>query len=221
MSNYNFVEIGTSYFKTLIQLASDSHIGLSIEPIQSYLDMLPTKAKVHKLCGAVISSEEDRDLNFYYVEPEVIDKLNLGVWLKGCNSLGKPHDFHTHYCEQSMWPELIKAKDKSVVNTKNLLEMGIVKVIKVPTFTFEELVNIYRIDGVELLKIDTEGMDCKIINSILSSYEDNKINFKPLVIKFESNWHTDQKEVEETIDRLVAFGYHLESRGDDTTVRLK
>ena len=220
MSIFNFVEIGTSCFKTLIEQANDSHVGLSIEPIKTYLDMLPNKAKVHKLCGAVIASENDRELKFYYIEPEVIDKLNLGSWMKGCNSLGKPHDFHTHYCIPSLWPALAKAEDRSTVDTKNLLEMGIVKTIDVPTFTFAEIVNMYNIDGIEYLRIDTEGMDCKILKSIVSFIGSKTINFKPSVIEFETNWHTNEQEVEETLKILINFGYEIVSRGGNTIVKL-
>lgn len=219
VSVYNFVEIGTSCFKTLIEQANDSHIGLSIEPIKAYLDMLPNKAKVHKLCGAVIASENDRELKFYYIEPEVIDKLNLGGWMKGCNSLGKPHDFHTRYCTPPS--VLAKAKDRSKVDTKNLLEMGIVKTIDVPTFTFAEIVQKYNIEGIEYLRIDTEGMDCKIIASMISFIENKTINFKPGLIEFETNWHTDEKEVEDTIQNLINFGYKVVSRGGNTVVKLK
>lgn len=221
MSIFNFVEIGTSCFKTLIEIAPDWQVGLSIEPVKSYIDMLPSKPNVHKLWGAIIASEEDRDLKFYYIEPEVIDQLNLGSFMKGCNSLGKPHDFHTHYCIPSLWPALAKAKDRSTVDTKNLIELGIVKTINVPTFTFAEVVSKYNIEAIQYLRIDTEGMDCKIINSIISAHKNNAFSFKPTVIEFETNWHTDEKEVEETISKLIEFGYEVVSRGGNTTVKLK
>ena len=40
---FDFVEIGTSDFDTLIAAADQNTIGLSIEPIREYLDRLPSK----------------------------------------------------------------------------------------------------------------------------------------------------------------------------------
>ena len=46
--HYNFVEIGTSDFDTLIEGADDEQVGLSIEPIAYYLNKLPDKKNVKK-----------------------------------------------------------------------------------------------------------------------------------------------------------------------------
>jgi len=46
---YDFVEIGTSDFDTLIETATDATRGLSIEPVRYYLDRLPERAGVKKL----------------------------------------------------------------------------------------------------------------------------------------------------------------------------
>jgi hypothetical protein len=39
---FDFVEIGTSDFDTLIQKAGDTDIGISIDPIDEYLERLPS-----------------------------------------------------------------------------------------------------------------------------------------------------------------------------------
>ena len=43
---YDFIEIGTSNFDTLIEAADDTTVGISIEPIGYYLDQLPDRARV-------------------------------------------------------------------------------------------------------------------------------------------------------------------------------
>ncbi len=50
---YDFVEIGTSDFDTLIQTATDTTRGLSIEPVRHYLDRLPSPAGVKKIWAGV------------------------------------------------------------------------------------------------------------------------------------------------------------------------
>ena len=37
--HYDFIEVGTSDFHTLIEQADENTVGLSIEPINSYLEM--------------------------------------------------------------------------------------------------------------------------------------------------------------------------------------
>ena len=44
--DYDFIEIGTSDFQTLIEEASDEAIGLSVEPISYYLNKLPNPKNV-------------------------------------------------------------------------------------------------------------------------------------------------------------------------------
>ena len=46
--HYDFIEIGTSDFDTLIQKCSDDSVGLSIEPLKSHLDRLLNKPNVKK-----------------------------------------------------------------------------------------------------------------------------------------------------------------------------
>ena len=51
---YDFVEIGTSDFDTLIQASDGTLRGLSVEPIKFYLDNLPDKVLVTKVNCAII-----------------------------------------------------------------------------------------------------------------------------------------------------------------------
>ena len=44
--NYNFIEIGTADFDTVIEHATDNIVGLTIEPIKYYIDKLPLKKNV-------------------------------------------------------------------------------------------------------------------------------------------------------------------------------
>ena len=46
--NVDFIEIGTSDFDTIIQLADDNTVGFYIEPINFYLDRLPNKPNCQK-----------------------------------------------------------------------------------------------------------------------------------------------------------------------------
>ena len=70
--------------------------------------------------------------------------------------------------------------------------------------SWKTLVNRYNIDSVNLLKIDTEGHDCEIINSIL-----NTGSALPNKIHFEANILTDSEIIKRTLKRLIESGYTI------------
>ena len=140
---YDFIEIGTSDFDTLLQECK-SEIGLSIEPLKIYLDNLPNKDTVIKVNCAV--SDKDGIVDVYWIDPKDIVNYNLPDWLKGCNSIIEPHP-------------------SAIIELKNRNLEHIYKKSECKCLTWNSIVNIYDIKEVEYLKIDTEGHDCVIINN--------------------------------------------------------
>lgn len=179
---YDFIEIGTSDFDTLIQ-NSQNEIGISIEPLKFYLDNLPDKDNVIKLNCAI--SDKDSIVDVYWIDPIDIENYNLPGWLRGCNSIVDPH------------PSAIKElKDRNIEH--------IYKKTQCKSLTWESIVDIYDIKYVNYLKIDTEGHDCLIINSILNT---NKI--LPKKIHFEANILTELNVINNTLKRLTDLGYNV------------
>ena len=180
---YNFIEIGTSDFDSLIE--SDlSGPGLSIEPLKVHLDNLPSRDDVTKINCAV--SNKDGEAVIFWIHPLDIQNYNLSWWLKGCSSLYSPH------------PEMIKElRDKNLIF---LLRMS-----SCPIISWKKLVKTYQIEEVNFLKIDTEGHDCVIVNNVLDSSE----FFLPKKITFEANGLAPQEEVDSTVIRLVNKGYKI------------
>jgi hypothetical protein len=86
---YDFVEIGTADFETLIELADDSKVGLSVEPLRFYLDRLPDRKKVTKVNLAV--SDCDGVMSITHIDAADIPKHGLPDWLRGCNFSGPHH----------------------------------------------------------------------------------------------------------------------------------
>lgn len=215
MIDYDFIEIGTCFMDTLIEKAVLER-GLSVEPIKEYLDRLENKINVTKIHGAVVSDEDETGLDVFYVEESDIDKYNLGSWMKGCNSIGKPHDFHTNYfaCPWT-WHN---HPDRKSLPTTNLFNIGIVKQKSIPCYTYKKLMNMYDIGRVNKLKIDTEGYDCKILKSVLSYYND-KLSYLPNEISFESNAHSNPEEVNEIRLLLKNLDYTIELIEDNSVTK--
>ena len=190
---YNFIEIGTSDFDTLLE-TTEGEIGLSIEPLKFYLDKLPNNSHVIKVNCAI--SDKNGITNVFWVKPEDIDEYELSWFLKGCNSIIRPHSVTER-----------ELKEKKLEFLLNETQCEII--------TWERLVERYNVESVDLLKIDTEGHDCVIINNIL----DTKTTVLPKKIWFEANELTNPKFIEKTVKRLKSFGYKIiDNNGWDVIV---
>ena len=182
--HYNFIEIGTSDFRTLIQSCADSDVGLSIEPIREYLDKLPNKKNIRKVNCAM--SNVVGEVDIYYIKPEDIISHGFGNWVRGCNSINVPH------------PTLArKFKEKY---------FDVVDVRKVRVLNWAELIRRFDVESVDFVKIDTEGHD----SVILADYYDNCVGKEGLlakVILFEYNRLTDVKSMDLIINKFYDLGY--------------
>lgn len=196
--DYDFIEIGTSDFDTLIQ-GSEDQFGISIEPVKYYLDRLPNRKNVKKLHCAVSFDDIERDANVYYLKEEDIIANKLPDWLRGCNSLNKYHYQHE------------QLNIKSIVSVEDVKEIPLAKI----------LVN-NNVRRIKKLKIDTEGGDCFILKN-LKRYLKTKSNiFYPKEIIFESNELSDPNLVNSTIKEYEALGYKLRySDGYNTCMDFK
>ena len=97
-SYYSVVEIGTSNFDTFIQrmaITEPKATGLSVDAMQIYINQLPNLECWQKLNSAVVGSTEDIPpsgmIDTYFIDPKDIAQHSLPGWLKGCNSVGRPH----------------------------------------------------------------------------------------------------------------------------------
>ena len=195
---FDFIEIGTSDFDTEIQKADNNTKGLSIEPIQYYLDKLPSPNNCYKINVAV--SNETGHCDIYYVPAQDIVKYKMPNWIKGCNSIDKPHS------------------TVQLVLSKLNLDQGLIKTKRVEKYKLIDVMKKYNVTGMYYLKVDTEGHDTTILKCFFNECVDNLL--LPHKLLFESNILTDKKEVEELINMLVERGYDLQYSATDTSMTL-
>jgi hypothetical protein len=185
---YEFIEIGTSDFETLCQTTTNQ-IGISVEPVKIYLDNLPNNPYVIKVNCAI--GEFDEIGEVFMVDSEDILKYDLPIYLRGCNSIKTPHPTTKEELEKRSLSFLMKRIPCEIISWKKFIER-------------------YDIQEIGLLKIDTEGHDCKIINSILKT--------TPLILpnklQFECNVLTPVSEVDDTIRQLIQIGYKIIMKND-------
>jgi len=191
--DYDFIEIGTSNFDTLIQNADNNTKGISVDAVKYYIDNLPNKLNVKKLNVGI--SNVNSYLDVYYIPEEIIKIKKLPAWFKGCNCINTYHPLHIQY------------------NITNLCTIEKVKVI-----TSYELFYQNKVRKVKYLKIDTEGHDCIILKCLFSYIKYLPKEFHPDKILFETNIHSMSQDVDEVINLFSSIGYKLQSRGYDTII---
>ena len=191
---YDFIEIGTSDFRTLIQTCDENSTGLSIDPLKFYLERLPEKTNVTKVNVGI--SDKNSKSKVYWVTPDNIEKYNLPNWIRGCNSIEKPH------------PTVISELSKRGIST------DIINIDEIELITFDTLIKKYKIESIDFLKIDTEGHDTKIIKSLLSS---DKL-ILPNKIEFEANILSYKNDIDEVIEILKQHDYVITKRTESDIV---
>lgn len=182
------IEIGTSNFATM----AGKRDGLFIEPVKTYFDSLPECRKEN-----VAISDFEGEVIMFYMRPEDIDRHKLPGWLKGCNMIGEPH------------PTMLR------VLREEKKGLSIIKCDKVKVVRIKSLIDKYNIKKIQVLKIDTEGHDCVILNDFLDT-----VQISPRIIIFENNELSNQKEIEAITQRLKNKGYRMQYTKGDIICRL-
>jgi FkbM family methyltransferase len=183
----------------LLQTCSYESYGLSVEPLKCYLDLLPNKPNAKKIHACI--SDKDGEIDIFYVHPSTINFYSLDFGLKGCNSIGQPHKSAQQYLKDNNLPEKLIQKEKALVKS------------------IKTLFNENNVEGIDFLKIDTEGHDLIIMNN----YIDYSIEHKRLwakKIQFEANVLTIRADQEAVIKRLEQHGYTLISFDTDAVLEL-
>lgn len=191
--DYDFIEIGTSNFDTLIQSADDNTKGISVDAVKYYIDQLPDKLNCKKINVGI--SNINSTLDVYYIPENIIKQNNMDNWFKGCNCINNYHPLHIQH------------------NVSHLCEIDKVKVI-----TTYELFYQNNVRNVKYLKIDTKRDDSTIVKTLFFYIKFLPIVFYPNKILFKTNEHSDSKEVDEIIHLYCSIGYKLESRGYDSVL---
>ncbi len=221
---YDFIEIGTSDFGTLIENADNNTKGLSIEPIQVYLDNLPNKKNVKKVCLGI--SDNNKIDKIFYVKPENIEKYNFPNWLRGCNSISQPHPSHLRFNfainkNKNKPTKELERPERINFDLRGLDKLEILEAQDVEIINTKELIKRYNIEKVKYLKLDTEGHDCIILLDYIKNCILNPSLF-PDKILFENNRLTPKESVDKVIKAFQKYGYKVEKlRADIKLIKNK
>lgn len=179
--HYDFIEIGTSDFNTMIQNCNEDAVGLSIEPLRVYLDRLPDKKNVKKLQLAL--SDTDGETYIFYIKEDKIQKHNLPWWVRGSNSVGKPHKFTIKEIGEDLYWDNVTIE-------------------KIKTISWNTLIENVGIKSIGTLKVDTEGFDHVILkNYVEICYEYPELWANEIIFEY----HDEVSNIPELEKLMINF----------------
>jgi hypothetical protein len=182
-----YLEIGTNDFDTLNDKFANrfNWRGVSIEAVPGYFNNLKKLDKNIYINAICTVGDTESKAFFYYVPQNVIEQYNLPAWLKGCGSL-----------DMQKQPSL-QAYSQYVVTQE------------FSTVSIETVLKVYFPDGrIDLLKIDTEGYDFKLLNAILDRITPTNVIFETVFMS--------QADISHLDCRLRKLGYTFRGRIGDS-----
>ncbi len=160
--------------------------GVAIEPLKDIFDRLvKTYADFPriKLVNVAIHTTE-RVMEMWRIAPQ--HEKKVAPWARGMASFDRNHHSHHNIPSEYIISE------------------------KVRCLSFQELMEAYAINKIDLLQIDTEGYDAEILMSF------NFERIKPVLIHFEHGFH----EGFMSIDRFNTLADHLHEHGYELSIGL-
>eukprot|EP00747_Dinoflagellata_sp_TGD_P170711 gnl/TRDRNA2_/TRDRNA2_202972_c0_seq1.p1 gnl/TRDRNA2_/TRDRNA2_202972_c0~~gnl/TRDRNA2_/TRDRNA2_202972_c0_seq1.p1 ORF type:complete len:346 (+),score=13.33 gnl/TRDRNA2_/TRDRNA2_202972_c0_seq1:117-1154(+) len=216
---YDFVEIGTSDFRTLTQFLDGSDlscplghalrswapskaVGLAVDPVEHLLRRLPKLPGVQTVPVAIGSTDGYATLHCTREDASWRYPMAYSAWLGiGTGRIRSPH------------PHL-----QQWLHTEGVPYDQVVEKRQVPVWSFRKLVMNYGVSSIDILKTDCEGSDCDVLQGVIEYCDEWPQTF-PRIICFETNELSDERTVQWTIEQLQQRGYRVLSQGRDTTLK--
>ena len=191
MNNFGLVVIGAhsgAWLATLFEKYLSQNI-LLVEPVPYNVALLKENTSKYSNISIETSavSEKYEIKKFYYVKPDAVEKLGKH-WASGIGSFDKQH--------------ILNHKNKRFLVSETDIEQ-----MDIQYFTFSNLIEKYSISSIDLLQIDVEGAEFRILNSI--NFE--KIEIKKIIFEFKHFDGTFEEgpKLKSIKEKLIKFNYQL------------
>ena len=190
-----------------------SILGVAVEPVKEHLESLQALAGCHTALVNAGIRDADGENNLYTIPSTLLKRADHDVtetdtteaqlvYLRNMSSIGAPLSEMVQRCESITCTACPR---------------------RVPTITISSLATALNFCGFEVLLVDAEGDDYRILLSLLQYIAENpSSHVQPDVIQFETMGHCDEKEkfdAESHItEKLVCRGYIVAWTGYNTVL---
>ena len=191
MNSFGLVIIGAhsgGWLTQLFEKYQNQNI-LLVEPVPYNIALLKENTAKYKNINIETSavSEKDQIKKFYYVKPDAVKKLGKH-WASGIGSFDKQH--------------ILNHKYKRFMVSDSDIEQ-----IDIQYLSFSNLIEKYSISSIDLLQIDVEGAEFKILSSI--DFEKIKINKIIFEFKHFDGTFKEGPKLKLIKEKLIKFNYQL------------
>lgn len=188
--HWDYVDIGTSDFDTSAVYAPAAKV-LLVEPLDFYLNKFANLENV-TLCNSAIGASSGT-IDIYYLTEDKIKQYGLPDFIRGCNSVGRPHLLTNAY-----------------LNARGIGE-DVYDKRTVPIITFNTLCEQYDIGSIGTLKLDTEGHDHYILPEVFQFIQTNEI--KNIIVEYQP-YAGNTGVLDKWFEEFSAFGYRASKHGE-------
>ena len=188
--HYKFVDIGCGHQSVSSDVFGTDVVGMYVEPIWEYLNVLPSGSRIKK-CNCVVSDVDGFiDFNAVIIENPVYYSNSQMAKIVTNKTL---RNDYLRYFRQSGQSSIKIAASKS-------------KKIRVQSVKLSTLFDTYDVESIEHLKIDVEGHEEVILVQLLDLIKESKVEITK-EIKFEYNKLSDLVELNRVVAEFESLGY--------------
>lgn len=174
-----FIEIGSSDFDTLLPLSEEGWRGIIVEPVSDLLYNLKKNDNVIFENCAISNYIGTTTVKYY-------DPKWAKEWTRGVGSISSINNFNTN----PQWKEHVREKT-------------------IPCMTLNKLLDKYKVEKINFLKIDTEGVEWLIL-------DDYDWRILPEVLKIEHrHWRSHKIDADKYISLFKNMGYVVYEEEND------
>ncbi len=192
--HYTFIDIGCGNTNVSVDEFGLNVMGLLVEPIQEFCNILPTSNTVQTVCTAITDYDGEAEMNLHDIEMTDIHYIPIIALNNMTRALRMAKNFKIFGGESLM-------KQQNHSRTRNVTCMRL-----------ETLLKKFDIDSVNQLKIDVEGFENIILQQLIELMRQDKFKVNNRII-FEYN-HLSNLEELDALTKIIAdeFSFTYEFR---------
>lgn len=187
--HYKFIDIGCGHTNVSVDVYGSDVLGLLVDPIREFCNVLPKSDTVSVECAAVTDYDGELDMNITSLDMSNVKYIPISMLT---------NDKHL--------PRLLRAGKIFGTESINVRShLGVKRTVN--CMRLDTLLNKYGITEVDQLKIDVEGHENVVLSQLIDLMRRGRFKVNERII-FEYNHLSDKPELDKLANIITTeFGY--------------